>query len=204
MEEHEFKPKEWVLVRDTDEQNWRLGIYSHYDKDCSRFPYRCVADNYMQCIPYEGNEHLIGTSKPAGPVEELDGWKVGDKVEVEFCWDKEWYPGEIVRINPRHTSKIDGESMPYRVKAKCFATVVGALGEAWCAKRQLRKPSGSRDEEGWFKFGDYVEVLKDNEWIIGIVTEVDKDDEFATYHVNFPEDEGWYGKSKVRKYEGKG
>lgn len=200
MEKHEFKPKEWVLVRDTDEQNWRLGIYSHYDKDCSNFPYRCVADNYTQCIPFEGNEHLIGTSKPAGPVEEFDGWKVGDEVEVEFCGDGSWHKGKVVRINPQRTSIIDGESMPYRVKAKCFASAVG--DEAWCAKRQLRKPEEKPEEE--FKFGDWVEVLEDNEWIIGIVTEVDNDDEYATYHVNFPDDEGWYKKSEVRRHEGKG
>ena len=195
MEKHEFKPKEWVLVRDTDEQNWRLGIYSHYDKD-NHFPYRCIGMAYMQCIPYEGNEHLLGTSKPAGPVKELDGWKVGDEVEVQYDRDKQWYKGKIVRINPSRSYWLLDEKTPYQVEAECFAT-----SRAWCLKSQLRKPSGSKDEEEWFKFGDWVEVLEDGEWTVGIVTEVDKDDEFATYHVNFPDDDGWYGKSKVRNHE---
>lgn len=198
MEEHEFKPKQWVLVRDTDEQKWRLGIYSHYDED-SICPYRLVGTSAMECIPYEGNECLIGTNNPAGAVKELDGWKVGDKVEVQYCRDGKWHEGTIEAIDPSKNASCDGEKMPYLVKAPCFL-----MKKAWCAKSQLRKASGRKAEDELFKFGDYVEVLENGEWIIGIVTEVDEDDEYAVYHVNFPEDEGWYRKSEVRKHEKEG
>ena len=123
MEKHEFKPKEWVLVRDEDRDTWKLDIFSHF-VDGASFPYICIGSYYIECIPFEGNEALIGTTDA---------------------------------------------------------------------------PEEKPNEE--FKFGDWVEVLKDGEWTVGIVTEVDEDDEFATYHVNFPEDEGWYSKSRVRKHE---
>ncbi len=188
----EFKPKDWVLVRDDDEDSWKLDVFSH--KDGGYF--RCVSCMWLQCIPFEGNEHLLGTSD--SPEEKkTGGWKVGDKVEVEYDTDKKWYGGEIVRINLSNRSWVDSEVMPYYVRSECFKYNDGC---AWCAARQLREPVEKPEEEE-FKFGDWVEVLKDGEWTVGIVTEVDEDDEFATYHVNFPDDDGWCSKSKVRKHE---
>lgn len=55
---HQFKPFEKVLVRDRDEQEWECSLFSHIDEeDC----YVCVGSWWLQCIPYEGNEHLLGT-----------------------------------------------------------------------------------------------------------------------------------------------
>ena len=49
-----------VLIRDKDSQDWIGAFYSHYDvKD--DYPYHCINfGRYKQCIPYEGNEHLLG------------------------------------------------------------------------------------------------------------------------------------------------
>lgn len=57
-----FKPFDKVLVRDGDEKEWRINFFSHYDE--SRETYICVGSFYEQCIPYEGNEHLFGTTAP--------------------------------------------------------------------------------------------------------------------------------------------
>ena len=55
---HQFKPFDKVLVRDRDEQEWECSLFSHIDEeDC----YVCVGSWWLQCIPYEGNEHLLGT-----------------------------------------------------------------------------------------------------------------------------------------------
>lgn len=55
---HQFKPFDKVLVRDRDEQEWECSFFSHIDEeDC----YVCVGSWWLQCIPYEGNEHLLGT-----------------------------------------------------------------------------------------------------------------------------------------------
>lgn len=56
-----FKPFDKVLVRDLEIQKWRCNIYSHYKE--GPLPYACVDGEYRFCIPYEGNEHLLGTTK---------------------------------------------------------------------------------------------------------------------------------------------
>lgn len=55
-----FKPKQWVLVRDCDNQTWGLSRFSHRDMGC----YVCInREDFRQCIPFEGNEKLLGTTK---------------------------------------------------------------------------------------------------------------------------------------------
>ncbi|MBO4714400.1 MAG: hypothetical protein J5615_11065, partial [Fibrobacter sp.] len=108
--EHEFKPKEWVLVRDDDDNLWKLDMFSHKSTDGT---YQCIGNWYEQCIPYEGNEHLLGTSKSADAPVNLGDWKVGDKVEVQCSGDDKWYSGEIVDIDPRHKSGSDHKIMPF-------------------------------------------------------------------------------------------
>lgn len=48
-----------VLVRDYDDQHWTGSFYSNYDaKD--GYPFHCILfGRFKQCIPYEGNEHLL-------------------------------------------------------------------------------------------------------------------------------------------------
>ena len=57
-----FKPFDKVLVRDNDNQEWAASFFSHYDENCLS-NYYCIGIHYKQCIPYEGNEHLLGTSE---------------------------------------------------------------------------------------------------------------------------------------------
>lgn len=59
--EQELRPKQWVLVRDDDDQVWSLDIFSHF-VDGVPYPYNCIGDAYAQCIPYRGNEKLLNTS----------------------------------------------------------------------------------------------------------------------------------------------
>lgn len=75
----EFKPKDWVLVRDSETREWELDIYSRYDEDAV-YPYITVGDRWCKCIAYEGNEHLLGTK--GEPEEEEKGeYQFGDKVK---------------------------------------------------------------------------------------------------------------------------
>ena len=59
--EHEFKPFDRVLVRDDEDENWRINLFAKKETDTD-FPYRCIGEVYSFCIPYEGNESLLGTS----------------------------------------------------------------------------------------------------------------------------------------------
>lgn len=56
----ELKPFEKVLVRDSKSDYWRANLFGYISKDGY---YCCVYANWIYCIPYAGNEHLLGTKK---------------------------------------------------------------------------------------------------------------------------------------------
>ena len=58
-----LKPFDKVLVRDEDGQKWMCDIFSYYDDKNPRYPFCGVGrSNSKQCIPYEENKHLLGTT----------------------------------------------------------------------------------------------------------------------------------------------
>lgn len=57
----EFKPFEKVLVRNSDFEPWKIDFYSTYIENKS-YHYICASNDYKICIPYEGNEYLLGTT----------------------------------------------------------------------------------------------------------------------------------------------
>lgn len=56
----ELKPFDKVLVRDNKSDYWRASLFSHIDKNGCHY---CVWASWNYCIPYEGNESLLGTTK---------------------------------------------------------------------------------------------------------------------------------------------
>ena len=74
-----LKPFAKVLTRDYDNETWEIDIFGRYDKGDPAFPYHCVNERYKQCIPYEGNESLLGTTTSPKPEYEF---KNGDPVIV--------------------------------------------------------------------------------------------------------------------------
>lgn len=67
MKYYNFKPFEKVLVRDNDDKKWGLNMFSHYDETATQYPFMCLAGCFTHCIPYEGNEHLLGTTNAPQP-----------------------------------------------------------------------------------------------------------------------------------------
>lgn len=58
--EIEFKPFDKVLVRNDKEDQWSANIFSYQVRDM----YYCLGEGYWRyCIPYIGNESLLGTAK---------------------------------------------------------------------------------------------------------------------------------------------
>ena len=55
-----LKPFDKVLVRDYDYQCWMVSFFGYCDKFMGKFD--TVRGVCIQCIPYEGNEHLLGTT----------------------------------------------------------------------------------------------------------------------------------------------
>ncbi|RHH81422.1 hypothetical protein [Segatella copri] len=58
--ELQFKPFEKVLVRDSIDDVWRASFFSHIKEDDGRYVTTGLCWKF--CIPYEGNEHLLGTT----------------------------------------------------------------------------------------------------------------------------------------------
>lgn len=60
LKEYQFKPFDKVLVRDDYEDEWRASFFSHIREGLSRYVTTGLVWKF--CIPYEGNEHLLGTT----------------------------------------------------------------------------------------------------------------------------------------------
>jgi len=61
--EYQFKPFEKVLARDSKDSLWHIDLYEGMLGDDSEYNYSCMASDWVYCIPYEGNEQLLGTTK---------------------------------------------------------------------------------------------------------------------------------------------
>lgn len=57
----EFKPFDKVLGRNEKDDVWEADLFSYYREE-SQYPFRCIGFSRKYCIPYEGNEHLLGTT----------------------------------------------------------------------------------------------------------------------------------------------
>ena len=57
----EFKTFDKVLGRNEKDDVWEADLFSHYREE-SQYPFRCIRFSRKYCIPYEGNEHLLGTT----------------------------------------------------------------------------------------------------------------------------------------------
>lgn len=82
-----------VLVRDIDELSWRYSFLSHKDPEDSRgMPFSTTSGWFKHCVPYIGNEHLVGTcdkwEAPAAETEKKD-FRFGAKVQIQIG-DKTW------------------------------------------------------------------------------------------------------------------
>ena len=54
----QFRTYDKVLVRNR-KQSWKIDLFSHYEQFGS-FHYRTLGGYYEYCIPFDGNEHLVG------------------------------------------------------------------------------------------------------------------------------------------------
>ena len=62
ISDHTLQPFEKVLVRNVSDENWEISFFSYYTNN-EEYPYSCCSGLCIECIPYEGNEELLGTNK---------------------------------------------------------------------------------------------------------------------------------------------
>ena len=61
-----LQPFDKVLVRDMDLENWKVQLFSNIIEYEKQYPYLCINDHYMYCIPYnDDTKHLVGTKEEA-------------------------------------------------------------------------------------------------------------------------------------------
>ena len=61
-----LQPFDKVLVRDMDLENWKVQLFSNIIEGEKHYPYLCINDHYMYCIPYnDDTKHLVGTKEEA-------------------------------------------------------------------------------------------------------------------------------------------
>ena len=57
-----FKPFDKVLVRNTNIDKWKISLFGYISKGDKQY-FMCNANSgFYQCVPFEGNEHLLGTT----------------------------------------------------------------------------------------------------------------------------------------------
>ncbi len=62
-EEYKFTPFEKVLARDDNSELWCCDFFSHLaNASTLGRKFMCTGSLYYHCIPYKGNEHLLGTN----------------------------------------------------------------------------------------------------------------------------------------------
>lgn len=61
-----------VLQRDENDECWNFDYFGRYIDDNRSHPFVLVGRSSRQCIPFEGNEHLLGTTDMCG--EEYINW----------------------------------------------------------------------------------------------------------------------------------
>lgn len=59
----ELKPFDKVLCRDDIGKEWHIDLFESMVTHNSKYNYKCMANIWEFCIPYIGNEHLLGTTK---------------------------------------------------------------------------------------------------------------------------------------------
>lgn len=61
-----LNPFDKVLARNFDSENWKVQLFSYIIEDETHYPYFCINNSYMRCIPYnDDTKHLVGTANKA-------------------------------------------------------------------------------------------------------------------------------------------
>ena len=112
----EFKAFDRVLVRDKDDERWQAAFYDQYLADEEKYPHHVISGAcFTQCIPYEGHEHLLGTTdRPEKPGR----WK--PELEETFFIIVHVY-GESFCVSELRWDGVDDDEEMYRL-GNCFRT----------------------------------------------------------------------------------
>lgn len=82
---YNFKPFDKVLVRDSNSSTWQPELFYKFEGR-----YYTVGDvDWSQCIPYEGNEHLLDTTKTPDFIDLENNILFGIELQVGYVLEFE-------------------------------------------------------------------------------------------------------------------
>ena len=177
----EINTGDHVLIRDDSNEDWRYTYFSH-KVNTSDWPYVSSYTGSIQCIPYKGNEHLVGTNNNYKSYKEKQNqWieensiKIGDKVKIieksfegDNGWDMCWAAIMDTAVNETGIIvNIEKDSIGINVKD---------IGIFYYPYHVLEKV----EDRFEFRFGAKVKAMCGDNTVEGILISYDKEDN------NFP------------------
>lgn len=98
---YNLKPFDKVLVRNSDNSPWSGDFFLCYIEDVGvKCRHLCLTTACVQCIPYEGNEHLFGTTdKPSEEEQPEQSQTENEKSDTEETNDNYGYTVEYFKQN---------------------------------------------------------------------------------------------------------
>lgn len=94
--ESKLKPFDKVLVRDKNTNVWRADIFEKYEGS----QYQCITTLWKQCIPYEGNEHLLGTTETVEITDLKNGILFGIELKVGYVLEFDNFSHDMAIVIP--------------------------------------------------------------------------------------------------------
>lgn len=94
----ELKPFDKVLVRNKITDAWIIDLYEKHKESSSGRSYSCLVSIWVYCIPYEGNEHLLGTTDAPGRYDPNENTLFGIEIKPGYVLEFEY--GKIGVIFP--------------------------------------------------------------------------------------------------------
>lgn len=166
-----------VLVRDSDNENWKYAHFS-YKENKSNYSYINSYSHSTQCIPYKGNEHLVGTNSDYRFYKEKQKqWikennvKVGDKVKIikkSFDGDNGWHVCWVTTMD----TAVNKTGIIIDIEEDAIGINVEDIGVFYYPYHILEKVKDKFE----FRFGAKVKAMRDNNIVEGILISYDKED----------------------------
>ncbi len=115
----ELKPFQQVLVKRNYNSKWQCDLFSHMAEKSGL--YVCVGNYYEICIPYEGNEHLLGTTDAPKRWRAESGetyWHINYRCECFEANDyRHSYDDDCYNIGNYFRTRIEAEEMAVKFRA---------------------------------------------------------------------------------------
>ena len=111
----EFSPFQPVLVRDDPSEPYTGDFFAKFDK--ANNVYDCIFSNWKECIPYQGNEHILQDEDSSfSPFEKV-------LIRYEDNPDFKWNIDFFIRIN-----RSNPNNHKYRVISGYYASCLNYIG----------------------------------------------------------------------------